>query len=225
MNPIGAFLRTVLRFFLAGVFAVLPLMITVIAVLWVARILAELLGPGAILGKGLEKIGLHFASDTMLAYLLGWLLVLGVIFLLGVLVEMGARRLIQGGIDALANRIPFLGGVYGTARQLVGMMDKKESADLKGMSVVFCVFGQENGAAFLALLPTPQLFRVGEVDYHAVVVPTAPVPVGGSLIFVPAASVKPANLSVDAFMSIYVSMGVTGPQFLPGVVPDGTAFH
>jgi uncharacterized membrane protein len=38
---------------------------------------------------------------------------------------------------------------------------------------------------------------------------------GGSLFFVPVTSVRPANLSVDAFMSIYVSMGVTGPQFLP----------
>ncbi|MHC4175919.1 MAG: DUF502 domain-containing protein [Planctomycetota bacterium] len=164
----------------------------------------------------LERLGLQFASNTTLAYVFGWILVLAVIFVLGVLVEMGAKRLIQGGIDGLASRVPFLGGLYGTARQLVGMMDKKESADLKGMSVVFCIFGKETGAAFLALLPTPERFRVDNVDYHAVIVPTAPVPLGGSLIFVPAKSVRPANLSVDAFMSIYVSMGVTGPQFLPG---------
>jgi len=95
------------------------------------------------------------------------------------------------------------------------MMDKKDSADLKGMSVVFCIFGKESGAAFLALLATPEKFRVEDVDYHAIIIPSAPVPVGGSLIFVPVDSVRPANLSVDAFMSIYVSMGVTGPQFLP----------
>jgi len=51
-------------------------------------------------------------------------------------------------------------------------------------------------------------------SYHAVIIPSAPVPVGGSLIFVPVTSVRPSDLSVDAFMSIYVSMGVTGPQFL-----------
>ena len=107
-----------------------------------------------------------------------------------------------------------LGGVYGTVRQLVGMMDAKGSADFKGMSVVFCIFGAENGASFLALLPTPDAFRIGDVDYHAVIIPSAPVPVTGSLLFVPASSVRPAGISVDAFMSIYVSMGVTGPQFL-----------
>jgi uncharacterized membrane protein len=58
------------------------------------------------------------------------------------------------------------------------------------------------------------LFRIGDLDYHAVLIPSAPVPVGGSLLFVPANSVRPADLPVDAFMSIYVSMGVTGPQFM-----------
>jgi len=215
MEFISSFFRTALRFFVAGVIAVLPLMITVAAVVWVAGILADFLGPNTFLGRTLAKLGVQFASNTTMAYLFGWVLVLAAIFFLGVLVEMGAKRLVQGGIDGLLNRVPFLGGLYGTARQLVGMMDKKDSADLKGMSVVFCIFGKESGAAFLALLATPEKFRVEDVDYHAIIIPSAPVPVGGSLIFVPVDSVRPANLSVDAFMSIYVSMGVTGPQFLP----------
>jgi len=41
------------------------------------------------------------------------------------------------------------------------------------------------------------------------------VPVGGSMIFVPADAVKPADMSVDTFMSVYVSMGVTAKQFMP----------
>jgi uncharacterized membrane protein len=198
------------------VFAVLPLVITVAVVIWVAGMASTLLGPDALLGGLLQRLGFQFASNTTTAYIVGWIVVLGVIFLLGVLVEIGARRIIAGRIDALAKRVPVFGGLYGTARQLVGMMDRKESTDLKGMSVVFCIFGRETGAAFLALLPTPERFRVGKVDYHAVIIPSAPVPFGGSLIFVPAESVQPADLSVDAFMSIYVSMGVTGPQFLPG---------
>jgi uncharacterized membrane protein len=214
MKHLSSVIRPFLRCFLAGVFAVLPLIITVGAVVWVAGFLGNLLGPSTLLGKALKHLGLQFASDSTLAYVLGCILVLAVIFFLGVLVEMGAKRLIQGGIDGIASRVPFLGGLYGTARQLVGMMDKKDSADLRGMSVVFCIFGKETGAAFLALLPTPQRFRVNNIDYHAVIIPTAPVPVGGSLIFVPASSVQPSDLSVDAFMSIYVSMGVTGPQFL-----------
>jgi uncharacterized membrane protein len=196
-------------------------MITVAAVLWVAQFLARLLGPDALLGTALKSLGVQFAGETTptLAYVLGWILVLAVILVLGVLVEAGAKRVIHGGIDGLARRVPLLGGVYDTARQLVGMMEKKDSADLRGMRVVFCIFGQETGAVFLALLPTPEMFKIGDVNYHAVIIPSAPVPMGGSLVFVPASSVRPADVSVDAFMNIYVSMGVTGPQFLPSAAP------
>jgi len=206
--------RYFLQAFLAGVFAVLPLVITVAVVLWVADFVGSFLGPGAVLGQGLEQVGLSVWGDTALAYLIGWVVVLGVIFGLGVLVQTGARRLLQDRVEGAVARLPIIGGVYGTVRQLVAMMEKKDEADLKGMSVIFCSFGADSGAAFLALLPTPERFRVGEIDYHAVLVPSAPFPVGGSLIFVPVDSVRPAELSVDAFMSIYVSMGVTGPQFL-----------
>ena len=162
MRYLSAAWRPLVRCFLAGVFAVLPLVITVVAVAWVAGLLGGLLGPDALLGGALRSLGLQFASNTTLAYFLGWVVVLAVIFVLGVLVEIGAKRLIAGSLDALAKRVPVLGGLYGTAKQLVGMMDKEAGADLKGMSVVFCTFGKDTGAAFLALLPTPERFRIGD---------------------------------------------------------------
>jgi uncharacterized membrane protein len=212
-----------LRYFLVGVVAVLPLVITGGVVIWVAGMINRLLGPQAVMGRMLANLGLRFVSHPSVAYLSGWLIVLGVIFGLGVLLEVGARRVLQDRVDTLVSRIPILGGVYGTARQLVGMMDKKGHADYEGMSVVFCVFGEQTGAAFLALMPTPERFRIGELDYHAILVPTAPLPFGGSLMFVPVGAVRPAQMPVDAFMSIYVSMGVTGPQFMPPVRVPPTA--
>jgi uncharacterized membrane protein len=208
------FLKTPLRIFLVGVAAVLPLVITVLVVIWVSGYLESLFGPNALLGDLLRRMGVQFVDNDTLAYVVGWLIVLGAIFGLGMLVELGARRLVYDRFDRVAQRIPILGGIYGTARQLVGMMDTKGNPDFKTMKVVFCNFGGDGGAAFLALLPTPDVFRIGEIDYNAVLIPSAPVPVGGSLLFVPVTSVRPAELSVDAFMSIYVSMGVTGPQFM-----------
>jgi uncharacterized membrane protein len=45
-------------------------------------------------------------------------------------------------------------------------------------------------------------------------VPTAPVPVGGGLIYVPQDWVTPADIGVDGLTSIYVSMGVTSNQHI-----------
>lgn len=214
MSPISKVARSLTQTFLAGVFVILPLVITVAVVVWVADFLGGLIGPGTVLGRALGAVGLRFAASATFAYVIGWVIVLAAVFGLGILVRMGAQRFFQDKMDTLAKRVPLLGGVYGTVRQLIGMMDTKGSSEMKGMSVVFCVFGKETGAAFLALLPTPEVFHINDVDYHAVLIPTAPMPMGGSLIFVPKDAVKPANVTVDAFMSIYVSMGMTGPQFL-----------
>lgn len=210
----NAMFRWLVRCFLAGLFTILPLVITVAIVMWVADYLNAWLGPTTRIGKTMHELGLRFAQSETFAYTIGWALVLAAVFGLGVLIESGARRRIQGLLDSVLGRLPMLGGIYGTVRQIVGMMDNKGSPDLAGMSVVYCIFGAENGAAFLALLATPESYRIGDVDYNAVIIPSAPVPVGGSLLFVPATSVRPAGITVDAFMSIYVSMGVTGPQFL-----------
>jgi len=223
MDVVSGTAKPVLRVFLAGVFAVLPLVITVAVVIWVVGILGDILGPNTVLGRLLERLGgFQFSTNSTLAYVVGWLVVLGAIFVLGLLVQMGAKRLILGAVDTVANGVPLLGAVYGTAKQLVGMMEKKEDADLAGMSVVFCRFGKEPGTLFLALMPTPERFQIAGAEYHAVIIPTAPVPVGGGLVFVPADAVQTADISIDALMSIYVSMGVTGPQFLPhsGNVPE-----
>jgi uncharacterized membrane protein len=80
------------------------------------------------------------------------------------------------------------------------------------MSPVWCFFGGEGGAAVLGLLPMPKPIMIGDQPYHVVLVPPAPVPVGGCLVDVPVKWVKPADFGVDALISIYVSMGVTWPQ-------------
>lgn len=214
MTHLPRTVQYILRCFIAGMLMVLPLLITVVAIAWAASFLNQLLGPQTPLGRALAKLGFPLVGTGTGAYLVGIALALLAIFGLGMLAELGAKRFMQQAMDAILGRIPLLGGLYSSVRQVVAIMEPQDTKDLKAMTVVFCYFGGEGGAAFLALLPTPKTFRVGEVDYHAVLIPTAPVPVGGVLTFVPVSAVKPAEMSVDAFMSIYVSMGVTGPQFL-----------
>jgi uncharacterized membrane protein len=148
------------------------------------------------------------------ARLIGVVLVLAVIFAIGVVVESGARILVQRLFDAVLQRIPIVGSVYGTSKQIVSMLDQKDAAALKSMRVVFCYFGKEGGAGFLTLLVSPERYRINARDYQIIVVPTAPVPIGGGLLFVPAEAVQPTDLSVEGLMSIYVSMGITAGQFL-----------
>ena len=214
---LNALIRRVIACFLAGVFAILPLVVTVGVVIWVAGFVGGLIGPDTYLGSKLETLGLEYASNTAVAYVIGWAFVLGVVFVVGVLVEMGAKRILSQIVETIVQRIPIVGGIYGTSKQLVSMLDKKDKADLKGMSVVFCMFGQQAGCGLLALLVSPDRFQINGREYVIVIVPTAPVPVGGGLLFVPADSVIAADIPIDGLMSIYVSMGVTASEFIDPV--------
>jgi uncharacterized membrane protein len=200
--------------FLAGVFAILPLVVTVAIALWVAGFIEGMIGPGTFLGSQLRFLGMHVVSDSALAYVAGWVIVLAAIFGLGIAVQFGSVRLLNKRIDPILRRIPLAGNVYSTAAQVVGMLDRSEAADLKGMSVVYCAFGKENGTGLLALMPSPDRYRLADRDYHVVYVPTSPLPMTGGLLFVPVESVRSLDMKVDELMSIYLSMGVTGPQFL-----------
>jgi uncharacterized membrane protein len=209
--------RRPLRWFLAGVLAILPAVITVAVVMWVADLVRRLVGPSTLVGTFLRRFGLRYVSDDAVAYTIGVLIVLAVILAVGVAAESGARRLIQRLLDAILQRIPLVGSVYGTSKQIVSMLDQKDAALLKSMKAVFCSFGGERGAGFLGLLVSSERFHINGRDYQVIIVPTAPVPIGGGLLFVPADAIQPTDMSVDGLMSIYVSMGITAGQFLkPG---------
>ncbi|HUG69194.1 MAG TPA: DUF502 domain-containing protein [Pirellulaceae bacterium] len=207
-------LRRIATCFLAGVFAILPLVITGAVVIWVTGMVGDFVGDESRLGKLIQALGGKVAPDSTKAYFIGWVVVLGVVFVLGLLVEMGAKRLFSRLVDALVHKIPLIGSIYGTSKQLVGMLDKQDEADLKGMSVVFCTFGASGGCGLLALLVSPERYAINGRDYQIVIVPTAPVPVGGGLLFVPVDCITPAGMPVDGLMSIYISMGISAPEFI-----------
>lgn len=203
--------------FLSGLFAVLPLVITVAIVSWVGEQVHALIGPGTTVGEGLRSLGrgMRFVTNEAAAYVVGILLVVAGIWFLGLLVKTRAKSWIEGTMHAIVNRIPFVKGVYGTAHQVIGMLNKSDADEFSSMSAVFCDFGADHGAGFLALLASPQLFRFHDRDYRVVYVPTSPVPMSGGIILVPVESVKKVDMTADQLMQIYLSLGVLAPQVIP----------
>lgn len=202
--------KRLIRYFFAGVFTVLPLVITIAAISWTIGFLAGVVGPDTYVGGLLSRIGLRFVTNTTAAYVLGWIGLGTAIFVVGFLVESGMRGFINRVTKAILRRIPLIGKVYDTSEQLVSMIDSGGDDKLKGMSVVYCHFG-EGGVGVLALLPTNKIIEINSRKYHVVLIPQSPVPIGGGLLFMPVESVEKVEMSVDTLMSIYVSMGVVAP--------------
>ena len=209
----------ILRTFLAGVLALLPIAVTVFVTAWVASLVASYAGPGSLIGRlitGLgTSLGLDISPSSAAAYLLGLAIILGAIFLLGLLVESGLRTFILNSVDWLIMRIPLISTVYDLSKRFVSLVDRGDQGDLKSMRPVWCFFGGEGGAAVLGLMPSPEPVVIGERSYLGLLVPSAPVPFGGALIYVPSDWVKPAEGGVERLMNVYVSMGVTPPVSMP----------
>jgi uncharacterized membrane protein len=203
-----------LRVFVAGLLAVLPLAATVVIFWWAVNLLIGWLGPKSMVGGLLLSIGLGVTGSEWVGYLLGVGLVAALIYVLGLVVEAGFQRGAAKVMEAVVRRIPLVGSVYALARKMVALFAQRDEHGQASMRAVWCHFGGVGGAAVLALQSTPQPVQVGGRSYLAVLVPTAPVPVGGGLLFVPEDWVTPADVGIEALTSIYVSMGVTAPEHL-----------
>jgi uncharacterized membrane protein len=148
------------------------------------------------------------------------------IYFLGLVVQSGMQARIQKMLESGLRRVPLVGAVYDMSNRFVGVFGKKgQPTDLKTMSPVWCFFGGDGGTAVLALLPNPDPIILGGHKYHVVLVPSAPIPIGGGLLYVPASWIKRADFGVEALTSIYVSMGVSMPASLtkqsPAIPPPG----
>ncbi len=206
--------RHLVNVFITGLLAALPLAATILILVWAARLAVEYVGPQSLVGGLMLRIGLGITGSEVVAYAIGVGVVLLAIFLLGLLVQTRLRAVLEALTEGVVQRIPVVRSIYDMTKKFVELFGQRDEAQEKSMSPVWLHFGGVGGSAVLGLLSTPEPVRVGEVDYLAVLVPTAPVPVGGGLIYVPVAWVTPADVGVDGLTSIYVSMGITSAQHL-----------
>ena len=207
------------RVFLTGLLAALPLLLTVFVIAWLLSFMNQYLGPSSAFGRSLTSLGFGVGTSELAPYLIGLALIFGAIYALGLLVHSRLVAWIAALFDRLIRRIPLVSNVYDVSKRFVSIVDTKNGDSLKSMSPAWCYFGGKPGAAVLALLPSKTPVSLGGQDYLAVLIPSAPVPFGGALVYVPAAWIEPAEGGIDELMSVYVSMGITPP----GSTPAGRA--
>ncbi len=194
---------------LAGLVVFLPLALTLAVLGWLIGVLNHFFGPDSLVGKFFQVLGYSIDANSPVPYLIGTLVLMVAIYLLGLLLRLGLEGPVLRLLNVTLRRIPLVGGFYDFARRVVELLDKKNS-DIGSMSAVWCFFGGD-GVAVLALAPNSEPVTIDGRLYFAVLVPTAPVPIGGGLLYVPVEWVKPADIGIDRLTEVYVSMGLTPP--------------
>lgn len=199
------------RVFLAGLLTLLPLFVTLVVTGWVVSLLNDYAGPNSRFGQLIVSLGLSVGASSFAPYVIGLVVLLSFIYALGLVVESRLGFWATNTVDRLVSRIPVISSVYDISKKFTSMVDLKGGGDLKNMRPVWCFFGEEPSAAVLALMPSSKHVQIGKDKYVGIIIPSAPVPVGGALLYVPQSWIKPASGGVDELMAVYISMGVTPP--------------
>ncbi|MGI9480746.1 MAG: DUF502 domain-containing protein [Hyphomicrobiales bacterium] len=213
-------LGSIFRTFVAGALAILPIALTVMIVVWLGRLLHDYAGPGSLIGKGVAQIGFVLAPSDAWAYFFGIAVIPIGIYFIGLFFQTSVAQQINNAVDRFVARIPLVGSIYGLTNRFAAILDQEDDVDLKSMSPVWVTFGGERGVSVLALMSTADIVMIDGKSHHIVLVPSAPIPVGGGLVFVPTDWVRPAEFGVEALTNIYVSMGVAAPQYLETLNDD-----
>jgi uncharacterized membrane protein len=203
------------RLLVAGILAAFPLIATALLIGFILGIIIKWLGPSSLLGGLMVQLGLGVGGSEWVGYVIGLTIVLILLIFLGLLVEKGLQKGLTAAINMVVRRIPVVRTIYDTIHKFVDLVAKRDDTQLKSMRPVWVHFGGPGGVSALALLSSPDAILVKEKPCYAVIVPTAPVPIGGGLLYVPTDWVSPAEVSMEGLTSIYVSMGLTSPQFIP----------
>ncbi|WP_374389329.1 DUF502 domain-containing protein [Sandaracinobacter sp.] len=201
--------------FLTGLAFLAPLLLTAIVLAWVGAQIVAFVGPDTAIGHVLSAGGRVFVDDPegLLSFAIGWALVIGFITALGLLVRDRAKKVLEDAVDRAIGRIPLLGNVYRPVAQLVRSVSGQRPEEMSAMAVCRVEFG--GGVDTIAFLASPDPIDVEGVASHLVLIPTAPVPIGGALLLVAAAKVHVlADMKFDDIARLYLTMGMTPPPQL-----------
>src|SRR4030095_5468332 len=158
-------------------------LLTIFVIVWLLSLTNQYLGPSSAFGRFLTSLGFGIGTSELAPYLIGLALIIGAIYALGLLVHSRLSALLSPLFDRLLRRVPLVSNVYDLSKRFVSIVDTKNGDSLKSMSPAWCYFGGKPGAAVLALLPSKTPVSLGGENYLAVLIPSAPVPFGGALVY------------------------------------------
>jgi uncharacterized membrane protein len=198
-----------------GSMVILPFVLTVMIIGWAINWIVAAFGPGTWFGDILTIGGRAVIGPgrEWLAFLIGVVLVLCLLWLLGIAVRTQAQRTAAHVIDDLLARVPLFRAIYRPISQVVRVF-AGSNADISGLPVVMCrLGGDENGVDVPALLASPKRFDVNGEQRLLVYLPTSPLPAWGGLVLVAESAVIPMpDMDADALIKLYFSFGVLGPE-------------
>jgi uncharacterized membrane protein len=181
----------------AGLVAILPIGGTIITVGFLEDSIAS---------SGLYNHPLYFPG-------LGIILTVIIIYVIGLTVSTFVGKWLWKRVDTLLHRLPALGNLYATLKQILGYGEGKDAIFHETVLVPY----NQTGALELGLVTNYITPPEGGEQHLVVFLPGSPNPTAGRLVLLPKSEVRPVEMAVDEALKALVSVGKTDlPSQSPG---------
>jgi len=193
------------KYFITGLLALVPLIITI----WVLITLIHTLDLSlALLPEAWQPKKL-FGFNVLG---LGALLTLVIIFVTGVVATNIFGQQIIMWWESLLSRVPFVKSIYSSVKQVSDtLFSGSGNAFRKAVLVQYPRVGSWT-IAFVTGVPGGDVVNHLTGDYISVYVPTTPNPTSGFFLMMPKADVIELDMSVDEALKYIISMGTVVPK-------------
>ena len=191
-------MKRVIRVFLTGLAAVLPVTVTLYVLYWLGSAAESFLG-GAL--KALIPASLYWPGMGVLAGLV-------LVFIIGLLMKAWVFRKVFRWGERLFERIPLVKALYGSVRDLMSFFSSSEKKAMR--KAVMVTVG--NTSVRLIGFVTREDFDelpagIGGDDIVAVYMPMS-FQIGGFTTMVPRSAVQPIDMSIEQAMRFAVTAGM-----------------
>lgn len=205
-------MRNLRTAFLTGLLTLLPIWLVWVVFKVVFGMLSDvsrpLVGPLMAHWAATDPEALGWLADTWVQTAIALLATVLFVMLVGVMARRVAGLQFIRWFEALIGRIPLAKSVYGSARQLLDMLQTKPDGSQR---VVLIDFPHKNIKSVGFVTRTFNDASSGR-EIAAVYVPTTPNPTGGYLELVPLEDLTPTDWSVDQAMTFILSGGAVSPD-------------
>ncbi|MCT4660685.1 MAG: DUF502 domain-containing protein [Tissierellales bacterium] len=187
-------MKKVQKTFLAGVFTLLPLALT----LYIIKLVFNFF----------DNMSRNVIQNFVGFYIpgLGFLLTLGLIFIVGIIANHVIGKRLFDFFGHLFGKIPFVNLVYKAIKDVSTTLSKKST---EGFSRVVLVEFPMKDTLSIGFITNEEI-TVNKDGKVAVFIPTTPNPTNGFLIMVDPDKVKPSELTIDEAVKTVMSMGSVG---------------
>jgi len=190
---------TIRRYFLTGLFVIIPI--------W---------GTYLVLKTLLETLD-GFVGSTLRQYLPYYIPGLGIIVLLLLIFTIGlltanylGQRLVAWGEEVM-QRLPIVRSVYSTIKSMVNMVSTNGKENFRRVVLIEFPRKGQYSLAFVTGVTEGEVQQLTDGKVLNVYVPTTPNPTSGYLLFVPESEIIPVSMTVEDGMKMIISGGLYTP--------------